>query len=288
MVRTFTSSIKKIILGSAILIGSQLQSIAQVDSSGGGGVSFSPGRIFFHTGLGKTETKYVTLSNSTKYSKSFSLDFNDFDMNEDGQKIYSPKGKSEFSISKWMTVSPTFLELKAGETKKVALILSVPDEPDAIVSRWSVLMITQMSEKKRLNPLDDINTMGMGVTNVMGFAVQLYQDQPKIADFKMELLGFKKFYAPDDTLKRNVQFLLELNNPTSYTAKTKINVELVNQATGKQIQMPVKEFAILPKHKRKTILKLPADLENGNYSVSAVVDFGNKDEILTAEMDFQK
>ena len=60
--------------------------------------------------------------------KEFNVNVYDFDMNGKGKSSFLPAGKGKYSLSKWVNLSPTFIQLKPFETKKVKVTVSVPSD----------------------------------------------------------------------------------------------------------------------------------------------------------------
>jgi len=56
--------------------------------------------------------------------------------------------------------------------------------------------------------------------------------------------------------------------------------------TGAQRKLPVKQFTILPGFTRVFSFPLPEDLPKGKYSSVGVMDFGNKEHVEAAELEF--
>ena len=83
------------------------------------GVSVSPSHFHFTQEQGQIKTYDITVKNTTSTAKSFNVNIYDFDMNGKGKSSFLPPGEGKYSLSKWMNISPTFIELEPFKTKKV-------------------------------------------------------------------------------------------------------------------------------------------------------------------------
>ncbi len=70
-------------------------------------------------------------------------------MNENGKSNFLPAGKGKYSLSKWLNISPTFIELEPFENKKVRITVTVPNDEKGRKAAWSIIMI----EQETLEPL---------------------------------------------------------------------------------------------------------------------------------------
>lgn len=92
------------------------------------GVSVSPPHFHFTQEQGQIKTYDITIKNTTSTAKSFNVNVYDFDMNGKGKSSFLPPGEGKYSLSKWMNISPTFIELEPFKTKKVKVTVSVPSD----------------------------------------------------------------------------------------------------------------------------------------------------------------
>lgn len=102
------------------------------------GVSVSPSHFHFTQKQGEIKTYDVTIKNNTSNPKEFNVNVYDFDMNGKGKSSFLPAGKGKYSLAKWINVSPTFVQLKANETKKVKLTVSIPADDSGRKAAWSI------------------------------------------------------------------------------------------------------------------------------------------------------
>lgn len=256
-----------------------------IDSSGikDMGVAVSPSSMRFRIKPGKTETKYVTITNDTYKREKFKLSFSDVGMDNFGKISQVPVGQNakEYGLVKWISASPNFVELGPGEQKKIAIVLNIPDEEAAYKAGWCLLMVDQAREKNFIAPkADDNKAISMGVIPTYGFGVYIYQNPPNVAISKVEIVSFTFNY---DAENRYVH--LNARNIGDGIANCKSYIEVNNLNTGYKERLPLKQFNVLPKQERLFEFILPGKIPKGKYSVTGVLDFGSEEELEAAELE---
>jgi hypothetical protein len=247
------------------------------------GVAVSPSNIRFRTKPGSTETKYLTVTNDTHKPEKFKISFADFDMNNQGAVTQLPIGKNhEYGLSKWMSTSPSYIELKSGEKKKIAVTLNIPDNPTAYRAGWAIIMVDQAKEKEALTPpREQKDNVVMGVIPVFGFGVFVFQNPPNVKINKVEI---QKFNYTFDNKNRYVS--IKVKNVGDGLAFCKAYVEINNLNTGFKDKVMLRQLSIFPGVERSLDYTLPGTLPKGKYIATAVMDFGSDSEVEAAELEF--
>lgn len=248
------------------------------------GVAVAPSTVQFRTKPGTSETKYITVTNDTRKFEKFKVSVADYTMNDKGAVTQLPVGEShEYGLSKWISITPAFIELKPGEAKKVAVTVKVPEEPTAYRSAWAIVMIDQTTEKKYLAPsTKDDKSMSLGVIPVFGFGVYIFQNPPNVRINKVEIT---RFYFNYDAKDRYVH--LAAKNVGDGLGFCKSYVEIFNTKTGYKEKMFLKQFTIFPGMERVFDFTLPGNIPKGTYKATGILDFGSEEEIETATLDFE-
>jgi hypothetical protein len=248
------------------------------------GVAVSPSTLRFNAKPGTIQTKTIKVTNDTRKKQVFQIIFQDYGADDDGG---SETGKSKYdmySLSKYLLITPTLIELNPRESKTVTVTADIPAGDSMAISMWTMLLVDQVLEREKLEtPNLGKNAMAMGVKNSFGFAIQVFQNPPNVIINNVEIIDFK-FIKKTENIP--YQIFTAFKNAGSGIAYSLYYLELTNLVTGKVSKLKVKQFPIFPGYKKSFSTELPADLEKGPYSVMAVLDFGNKDELQTAEMEF--
>ncbi|HNQ13562.1 MAG TPA: hypothetical protein PKM16_10180 [Bacteroidia bacterium] len=245
------------------------------------GISVSPSSLRFNTRPGSIQTQEVKVSNNTDEDFKFQIGFSDFMMNEFGKPGPVTPENSKYALSKWVAASPSFVELKAGESKKIIVTVNIPDREDAHISAWTILTIDQISERPPLTFGGSNNAIAMGIVPSFGFGVYVYQNPPNVKNNQVEITSFR--HVPSE--KKNT-LILKMKNTGDGIGFCGTYVELTHLKTGKQKRLPVRQFTILPGFIREIGFDLPEDMPDGAYSAAGVLDFNSTEEIQAAEIEF--
>lgn len=250
----------------------------------GVGVAVSPSRLNFNLRQGKSAQKTIKVTNDTDKTNKFKVSVNDFDMNEQGRSTFVPSGEGKYGLSKWMSISPTFFELKPGEVQEITISVQIPNSEEGQKAAWSAVMIEQAEEKKVLDPGNNGgNTIAFGITPTFAFGVWVYQNPPNVTVNKVEITDYQHFVKDGKE-----SLIIKAENKGTGISFCTSYIELTNLNTGEQRKLLVKKFTILPEYFREFKFELPADLAKGKYSAVAVLDYGSAEEIEAAELEFVK
>lgn len=246
------------------------------------GVSVSPSHVNFTAKPGETKTQEIRINNETSSIKKFNISMSDFDMNEKGSTVFLKPGESKYSLSKWLNISPTFVELKPFSDIKIKLTLTVPSTEEGNNAAWCIVKIEETREREKLDDKGNSDKISLGVIPTFAFGIFVYQNPPNVKASKVEI---KNFINKNDSVNKSLD--LFLHNTGNGIAQCVAYVELTNTTNGKQQRLTVKRFVILPGYKRSYNFKLPKNLEKGKYTALGVLDFGSKEEIEAAEIEFE-
>lgn len=247
------------------------------------GVAVSPSRVNFNVKPGESKTVEVKVTNETKIKRTFKVSLKDFDMDKSGHSSFMAAGTSEHSVAKWINISPTFIEMQPGATQKISVTLNVPDSEGSNRAAWCVMMVEEAKERQKLETEPSDQKIAFGITPAFGFGVYIYQNPPTVANKKVEIKNFA-IQKPEGKVK-NIEMMLV--NSGDGIASCVAYVELTNTNTGKTQRLLVKRFVILPGYSRNYLFGLPEKLDKGKYSAVGVLDFGSKDVVEAAELEFK-
>lgn len=245
------------------------------------GISVSPAHFHLSIKPGNQETHKISVNNQTDKKQLFQVKTYDFNMNGKGKSSFIPKGEGDYSLSKYMNISPTFFEIAPGEKKEFAYTVTIPNTEEGNRAAWSVIMIEQAEPKRELSPTKkDAGTIALGVIPTFAFGVYIYQNPPEVAFNKVEITNF--IFGNED----DINFInIEAKNLGDGIAYCNSYIDLINNETGEQSRLNVKRFTIVPSLIRDFKFQLP-ELKKGTYTAVGVLDFEGADEIQAAKMQF--
>ena len=248
------------------------------------GVSVSPSTMRFNVKPGNLKTMTLKMTNDTKKTYNFQVGFQDYGVGDDGTSDKPVDKYSMYALSKYIVVSPTLIELKPRQSKVINVTVDIPSGDSMAVSMWTILTLDQVLEREKLEvPNISNNTIGMGVKNSFGFGINIFQNPPNVIVNNVEIMAMN--FNKKNGSKPNSIYMKAKNTGTGI-GYCLYYLELTNLVTGKQTKLKVKQFAIFPGYNKEFNFELPADIEKGPYSAMAVLDFGNKEELQTAELEF--
>lgn len=248
------------------------------------GVAVSPSHLNYNLKPGETKTFEVKVTNETKLTRSFTINLNDYDVDQAGKTAFMQAGTSKYGISQWLSIAPTFFEVKPGAVQKIKVTLTVPDTGFINRAGWCLMMIEEKKQREALDNNGNDKKISLGVVPTFAFGVYIYQNPPTVKNNKVEIKNFV-CQITSDKKHRNVE--LTLQNTGDGIAFCTAYVELTNLSTGKQQKLLIKRFTILPGNSRNYLFALPDSLEKGKYSAVGVLDFGSKDIVEAAELNFE-
>ena len=248
------------------------------------GVAISPSTLRFNVKPGTLQTKTIKITNDTKSKYTFQVGFQDYGPGSDEHNDVAIDKYSMYALSKYTIVTPTLIEIGPRQTKVVSVTVDIPAGDSMAVSMWTVLDIDEVIDREKLEvPNLSSNAVGMGVKNSFGFGINIFQNPPNVQVNNVEIIAMK--YNKKSSGKSD-QIFMQAKNAGNGIGYCLYYLELTNLLTGKMIKLKVKQFAIFPGYIKDFEFDLPADIEKGPYSALAVLDFGNKEELQTAELEF--
>ncbi len=245
------------------------------------GVSVSPPTIRFTLKPGTSQSKQIKISNDTDVARTFQVKVQDYlaaDINRAAENSQVPEDY-KYGLKKWLYVTPSVITVQSGQKASVNVLLDVPVGDEFAHAAWSLIVIDEVKERQELNvPSAGSNVMGMGIIPSMGFGIFVYQNPPNVKNNQIELTGYA--LAPNQK-----QINMKAKNSGDGIGFCTYYVELLNMATGETIKIPAKTATLLPGSTRALDIDLP-NLPSGSYNALGVLDFGSKDYVETAELDF--
>lgn len=245
----------------------------------GTGVSVSPAHLHLTQVPGTVKSYKITINNDTKSINSFRIRMKDFNMNSNGKSTFLEPGTGKYSLSKWTTISPNFVDLAPFEKKEITVTVSVPIGEKGNKAAWQLLMIEQEEARETLNIKEKrSSSIGFGVIPTFAFGVFIYQNPPNVDNNNVQLIDFKQ---EDRTIS------IQAENKGDGIAYCFSYIDLTNLTTGTQERFPVKKFTILPDLIRDFTYKIPKKYKAGKYLAIGVLDYENAPEIQAAKLEFE-
>lgn len=252
------------------------------------GVAVTPSTVWMSGKPGTKTNQEVKVKNDSKKLMKFSISFNDFQMNEAGKVEFLEAGEGEYSLSKWINVSPTFFELEPGEKQIINVTVDVPSSEKGEQAAWTIMMVDEVKDRQPLDAEPGPDEMAFGIIPSFGIGVYLFQNPPNVAVSETEIMDMRltdREVAESDGEMQKI-LNMQVKNHGDGISYCKTYMELTNYKTGEQSRMSKRSFVVLPKFTRSFSHGLPENLPSGDYSLMVVLDFGSEEEVEAAEIEF--
>ena len=217
---------------------------------------------------GETASKLLSVKNHANFKTTFSIDFADFTMSSDGERIISAKNSTKNSCADWITVDETYVALAPNESKQLKITMTPPDGNYS--SRWTIMYIHNVKEKTAFNA--DKKTTKAGITMSGRIGVNIYRTPKTRIKHAVTIKNLEE--TEQVSTKRN--FTATAKNNGNAITKCKVTFIAANLKTAKETEFAPLTFKIFPGSERNVKFSLPDILPAGEYSLVALLDFGNK------------
>lgn len=268
---------RSLFLASFLLISTFGQLFAQA------GLTVSPGKMYFRLAPGTTSSQKVVISNPNNRELEVGASISDWDYDSLGNNRMHDAGTLRTSCANWFKVQPgSYFKLQPNERREVTINFTVPADADTSVAvRTAMIFLTQ------LNPADSKTANGAALKVTVRMGVKIYHSFIEEDKRDLEVTNFRDIRQQLADKTNATTLELEFKNTGKIWLEGKVKWELLNAQTGETIKINDQEFYALPDDDRLIRQQLPPNMKKGRYTATAVINYGNKDELKVAELDFE-
>lgn len=266
------------ILLTIVLIGSHKELWAQA------GMTVSPGKLYYKLPPGASATQKIVVSNPNNKELEIGVSMNDWDYDTLGNNQTYDAGTLKSSGSAWIQVMPgSYFTLQPNEKRELDIIFTVPGDANTTIPvHTAMLFLTQ------LNPGDAKAADGTSIKVSVRMGVKIYHAFSQVEEKDIEVVNFTDI-LPAQEDKTNGGFLeLSLQNTGKMWLEGKVKWEILNTQTGSKTKLEDQDIFSLPGDKRIVRQTLPANIPKGKYTATAIINYGNKDELKLVELEFAR
>ena len=246
------------------------------------GITASPSKLYYHVAPGASGIQSVTISNPLSRDLEVGVSLGDWKYDLLGTNSLHDPGTLETSCTDWIKVLPgSYFTLLPNERKELSIELTVPSTADKTIPvHTAMLYFTQ------LNPNESKSTSGAAIKVSVRMGVKIYHSFSETDKRDIEITDFRD--KQDAKNLTSPGFLeLAMENTGQLWLDGKIKWELFNAQNGEKVKMDDLDFLMLPGDKRTLTKELPKNLSKGRYSATAIVNYGNRDELKMVELEFE-
>lgn len=246
------------------------------------GLSEGPARLFYTLPKGTSSSQRIQVSNPSSSPMDVGVSVGDWNYDSLGNNRMLEAGSLTNSCAKWLQVLPgSYFSLQPGEQKWLTINMVVPPDADTSIAVHTAMLY--------LNQVNDVNSKqvnGASIRLRVRIGVKIYHSFSALNTGYMEIANFQDTSIIGKDKMTEHALCIQLNNTGKLWVDGSIKWELLNEQNGKSIKLDEDDFYSLPGDYRYIIKKLPEGLEKGKYSVTAVINYGNKNDLKIAELEF--
>ncbi len=237
----------------------------------------SPTQMSFNANTGSSQTRQLYVRNKAKVEQSFIFTLGDWLMDEEGKVTYFAPGTTGRSCAGWITVSPSLVTLQPNESANVNVTMLVPNDDNS--TKWAVVFVESAVERTGAKAVDKQVSMGMKISPRI--AVTVFQSPVSNTFYKGTIEGLTQKVDAES----NRTYETTVINLGDKILDCKVYFTVSNLATAEEFTSNPIEFPLLPENNKKIEYTLDKKLPKGRYSVAAILDYGNTDELEGIQLD---
>ena len=237
----------------------------------------SPTQMSFSANTGSSQTRQLHVRNKAKVEQSFIFTLSDWLMDEEGKITYFAPGTTGRSCANWITVSPSLVTLQPNESANVNVTILVPNDDNS--TKWAVVFVESAVERTGAKAIDKQVNMGMKISPRI--AVSVFQSPVSNTFYKGTIEGLTEKVDAEN----NRTYETMVVNLGDKILSCKVYFTVSNLATAEEFTSIPIEFPLIPETNKKVVYTLDKKLPKGKYSVAAILDYGNTDELEGIQLD---
>ncbi|MBC8415262.1 MAG: hypothetical protein H8E11_02410 [Candidatus Cloacimonetes bacterium] len=245
-----------------------------------GGIRINASRINFKVKGGESETAIINITNQREKLIILAIENQDFCRDSLGNLVGLDVGMLNRGCSKFLTVSPSKINLEPGEKTTLRITIEMPDSSDG--TYWSRLAINEVSENYSI---EEDHGGGRIVKIFLEYCweIYIYETVPESEICEGEIAGAEITFS--DEGKRDIE--LDFKNTGNIILIGCNGYIEIRDELGETVEtLTINEFNVYPDAKRIITTEMPNTLKPGEYSALAVIDFGG-DHLVAGEAFFE-
>lgn len=229
--------------------------------------SVAPAKIAFNAEPGEMQVRNILVKNHSNRKVGILLEVKDYLVNRQGKTQYLEANSTRNTLANIITISPSYLEINPNEEKNAQVSLQAP--LDDFTSKWGIITVSPAQEQQAFEADAEVTT-GLNISGRI--AIQISQTPPGArGNSKVLINNLREATEPSDSIRT---FEVDINNVGDNIASCKVYLIAADIRTTEERTFSPLKFQAYPKTTRTLELKLPDVLSNGQYSLSAVLDYG--------------
>ncbi len=229
----------------------------------------APVSMFFVVDDGGSETKKLGIVNHSSTAQDFQIIKKDFVVDIHGKTQVMEANSTEKSCNRWLVLEKSFFRLKPNEKILIDVTMKVPLNDNA--TRWSMLYVQTSQERTSFDVDIDKFSSGILISGSIGVKIFRIPKKPPLPVVKIQNL--REVSQPEN---KNRVFKVDILNEGVTISNCKIFYTLLDMVDAEVYEHNAGNVNVYPGAVREFTFELSPDIKPGRYSLTAVVDFGDK------------
>jgi hypothetical protein len=232
----------------------------------------APVTINFNAEPGQNQSIPVSITNHSNKKTIFTVSLSDFVINKAGERIQMLPATTENSLVNWISINPPLLEINPNETKQFLASIQAPVGDYS--SKWAYIVIRTATEQTSLLADKNIQT-GLNISGQI--LVRTIQSPRSNINYKIKIHSLQEIASITESSVR--KFNVTIDNIGDKIANCRIFLLASNLADAKETVVYETKIESYPNTQQILTLQMPATLPAGKYSLAAIADYGNRNNL---------
>jgi len=237
----------------------------------------APVELNFRLDPGEKEEKVISITNHSSFTQEFQLTKADFSIGIDGQRNIMDAGSSENSCADWITFGEGFFSLEPNESRAINIGMEAPGGDYS--TRWAMVYVQTAEERTAFGADQGDLSAGVMISGRIGIRVFRYPVNSPKPQLKISSLRTDEEALPDEHL-----YVVNIENIGASVADCKVSFVALNLKTAEKHSYAGGQLRVLPGAIRELSFELPGTLPPGEYVLSAILDYGDKNVLEGTRM----
>lgn len=237
----------------------------------------APVELNFRLDPGEKEEKFISVTNHSSFTQEFQLTKADYSVGIDGQRNLMDAGSSENSCADWITFGEGFFSLEPNESRAISIGMEAPGGDYA--TRWAMVYVQTAQERTAFGADQGDLSAGVMISGRIGIKVFRYPVNPPKPELK--IFNLRK---DDEAAEGEFLYTVNIENSGASAANCKISFVALNLKTAEKESYKAGNLTVLPGGIRELSFELPGTLPPGEYVLSAILDYGDKNVLEGTRM----
>lgn len=228
----------------------------------------SPVKMFFVVDPLESESHILSVKNHSNFKTAFTITFEDFIIDKDGNKQKLTRNSTKNSCTEWITPERTFFDINPNEVFQVNITLQAPEEDYSY--RWAMMYVQTAQVQSSFD--SDVN-FGAGMKLSGRIAIPVYRVPLTRTTPELSIKHLIE-EVNVDSVSNERKFSVLVENEGASIAECKVVFIASDLNTAEEIEFDPIMFDSYPGYPREINFTLPETMPPGEYSLVALLDYG--------------